>query len=83
MKEVMLRTVVTLSYQLKKSEFRPRSYEYEIRHEESLGRINVGLNSEERLLLTGKIDRLDVSEKVVMRPLYILVMKSRTLLEII
>lgn len=62
MKSVMLRTVMTLSYQLKKSSFKPIEHEFVFSKERSLGVINLGLNREEKLLITGKIDRLDVCE---------------------
>ncbi len=63
MKQIMLRTVNTLAYQLRKGNFKPVAYEYSFRHEQSLGELNLGLNEEERLYLTGKIDRLDVSDR--------------------
>ena len=63
MKKIMLRTVMTLSYQLKKSEFKPEAYEYKFTREQSLNKFNVGLGEEEKLYLTGKIDRMDVCRK--------------------
>lgn len=63
MKSVMLRTVKTLAYQLKNSTFMPERYEYSFVREQSLGKINLGLNEEEKIYLKGKIDRLDVSRQ--------------------
>lgn len=63
MKQIMLRTVNTLAYQLRKSTFKPEAYEYRFQREQSLGELNLGLNEEEHLYLTGKIDRLDVSRQ--------------------
>ncbi len=54
MKAVMLKTVKTIAYQLRKSSFVPYEYEYEF--DRSLKDNNVSVK------LTGKIDRLDVAD---------------------
>ncbi len=55
MKKVMLRTVKTLAYQLKKGEFKPYEYEYEFERE-----LRTDLTA---LKVKGKIDRLDLDVK--------------------
>lgn len=55
MKKVMLKTVRTLAYQLKKGEFRPYDYEYEFERE-----VGTDITS---LKVKGKIDRLDLDVK--------------------
>ncbi len=59
MKYVMLRTVKTLSYQLRNSAYVPIDYEMDFVAEKNLDVINVALDEPEKLRLRGKIDRLD------------------------
>ncbi len=54
MKKVMLRTVKTIAYQLKKGCFAPREYEYEFDRQMH--------GSTADIRLTGKIDRIDTAE---------------------
>lgn len=61
-KKVMLRTVMTVSYQLRKGEFRPVGYEVSFNRVASLNCLNLALDREEKLRLSGKIDRLDTYE---------------------
>lgn len=63
MKAVMVRTVGTLAYQLRKGDFKPYEYEYSFSSERSLKNLNLGLTKADKLILNGKIDRLDTCEK--------------------
>lgn len=63
MKDVMLRTVKTIAYQLRSGEYKPVEYEMSFSKVTDLDYINIGLNENERLKITGKIDRLDVNEQ--------------------
>lgn len=63
MKDVMIRTVKTLSYQLKKGDFKPFEYEYQFCTEREFDGISLGLKNSNKLKLNGKIDRLDTCEK--------------------
>lgn len=54
MKKVMLRTVKTLAYQMKKGDFKPYEYEFEFEREMK--------TSDGRITVKGKIDRLDIKE---------------------
>lgn len=62
-RRILLRTVQNLQYQLKKGSFVPQELEYSFRKEVSVDRVKLGLTDEEKLMLTGKIDRYDVFEK--------------------
>ncbi|MBP9995785.1 MAG: exodeoxyribonuclease V subunit gamma [Lachnospiraceae bacterium] len=63
MKAIMRRTVNTLAYQLRKSSYVPIAYEMSFSRQHNLGKLNLALNEEEKLKLSGKIDRLDVDDK--------------------
>jgi len=63
MGRVLTRTVTTLQSQLKKGEFRPDAYELSFQYAEALSSINVSLSAEEKMRLTGRIDRIDVAEE--------------------
>lgn len=62
-RRILLRAVQTLQYQLKKGSFVPQELEYSFRREVSVDRVKLGLNKDEKMMLTGKIDRYDVFEK--------------------
>lgn len=62
MKSVMLRTVKTLAYQLRKSEYSPIEYEMEFGETIDLDRLQADDGKHRKLKFTGKIDRLDVCE---------------------
>ncbi|MDE6531599.1 MAG: PD-(D/E)XK nuclease family protein [Lachnospiraceae bacterium] len=62
-RRILLRTVQNLQYQLKKGSFVPQELEYSFRKEVSVDRVKLGLTEDEKLMLTGKIDRYDVFEK--------------------
>lgn len=62
-RRILLRTVQNLQYQLKKGSFVPQELEYSFRKEVSVDRVKLGLTDDEKMMLTGKIDRYDVFEK--------------------
>ncbi len=68
MKRILLRSVDTLQYQLKKGSFMPRSMETEFSTVGNIDAINVNLTEDERgrilkrMKLTGRIDRIDACE---------------------
>ncbi|MBR1476473.1 MAG: PD-(D/E)XK nuclease family protein [Lachnospiraceae bacterium] len=59
MAKVMLRTVNSIKYQLRKGKYAPRGYEVKFEHASTLADIDVSLSEEEKLILRGKIDRID------------------------
>ncbi len=76
-RRILLRTVQNLQYQLKKGKFVPREFEYSFRKEVSVDRVKLGLTEDEKLMLTGKIDRYDVFEKDDMLYVKVIDYKSR------
>lgn len=50
---LMKRTIITLTYQLSQGKFKPLRHEYEFKRE-------IKLSDEAKMLLTGKIDRIDL-----------------------
>lgn len=62
MGRVLTRTVLTLQEQLKKGEFTPDAYELSFHYADRLDSINVSLSHEEKMRLTGRIDRIDTAQ---------------------
>lgn len=62
MKRILNRTVETLQYQLKKGSFQPSRFEVSFSSLQDLESVNVALSAEERMRLTGRIDRVDTLE---------------------
>ena len=63
MKRILNRTVDTLQKQLQKGEFVPMGHEISFRYVEDLAAVDVTLSQEEKMRLTGRIDRVDVAEE--------------------
>lgn len=63
MKRILNRTVDTLQKQLQKGEFVPMGHEISFRYVEDLEAVDVTLSQEEKMRLTGRIDRVDVVER--------------------
>ena len=61
MQEIMLRTVMTLSKQLRESTFEPAKYEYKFNRTLSLHDIDAESNNGVEVNLTGRIDRVDTA----------------------
>ena len=59
MGRILERTVLTLQYQLKKGSFVPKSYEMSFSSVSDLESVNIALSEEERMQLSGRIDRVD------------------------
>ncbi|MBQ9140593.1 MAG: PD-(D/E)XK nuclease family protein, partial [Lachnospiraceae bacterium] len=62
MQRILNRTVDTLQKQLQKGEFVPMGHEISFRYVEDLAAVDVTLSQEEKMRLTGRIDRVDVAE---------------------
>lgn len=62
MQRILNRTVDTLQKQLQKGEFVPMGHEISFRYVEDLESVDVTLSQEEKMRLTGRIDRVDVAE---------------------
>ena len=62
MKRVLLRTVDTVAYQVRKTSFRPKHFELEFKREVDVNEFKVGLSDDEKLKIRGKIDRIDTFE---------------------
>lgn len=62
LKRLMARSIDTLQYQLKKGMFEPRGFEISFQTLEDLASVNFTLPGEQRVRLSGRIDRLDVCE---------------------
>ena len=60
---ILLRTIETLQYQLKKGKFLPQNYEISFSALEDLDSVKLELNENEKLYLQGRIDRIDTYEK--------------------
>ena len=63
MQRILNRTVDTLQKQLQKGEFVPMGHEISFRYVEDLAAVDVTLSQEEKMRLTGRIDRVDVAEE--------------------
>ncbi len=63
MQRILNRTVDTLQKQLQKGEFVPMGHEISFRYVEDLATVDVTLSQEEKMRLTGRIDRVDVAEE--------------------
>ena len=62
MKRILLRTVKTLQYQLKKGLFQPNQFEISFSMMEDLNSVNIALSEDEKMRLHGRIDRVDTYE---------------------
>lgn len=62
MERILLRTVDTLQYQLRKGSFRPESYEMSFSAVSDLDSVTISLSEEEKMKLLGRIDRVDTVE---------------------
>lgn len=62
MKRILHRSVMTLGYQLGKGLFLPKSYELRFSEEIDPSNIRIGLTKEEKMIIEGKIDRVDTFE---------------------
>ncbi len=62
MGRILTRTVLTLQKQLNKGSFTPELFEVSFRQTDELASVNVALSEQERMRLTGRIDRVDVAE---------------------
>lgn len=63
MRRILNRTVQTLQYQLQKGAFTPESFELSFQMTSDLDAVNIALSREERMQLTGRIDRVDTCRK--------------------
>lgn len=62
MERILNRSVETIQYQLCKGTFTPESYELSFSSVSDLESVNIALSSEERMQLSGRIDRVDIYE---------------------
>lgn len=62
MKRILNRSVETIQYQLRKGTFTPESYELSFSSVSDLDSVNIALSKEERIQLSGRIDRVDTYE---------------------
>lgn len=62
MERILTRTVLTLQKQLKKGAFSPSHYEVSFQFTEDLDSIHVDLSEQEKMRLTGRIDRIDTAQ---------------------
>lgn len=63
MRRILNRTVQTLQYQLRKGSFTPENFELSFQVTSDLDAVNIALSEEERMQLTGRIDRVDTCRK--------------------
>ncbi len=63
MERILNRTVMTLQYQLKKGSFLPRHYEMSFSSVSDLDSVNIALSPDEKMRLSGRIDRVDIREE--------------------
>ncbi|MCR5106921.1 MAG: PD-(D/E)XK nuclease family protein, partial [Lachnospiraceae bacterium] len=61
-KRITGKTISTLTYQLKKGEFRPGEFEYAFSAGNSLSSLNIKLDGNRAVRLSGQIDRYDICE---------------------
>jgi len=62
MERILTRTVLTIQRQLKKGSFKPEAYEMSFRFTDDLESVHISLSEEEKMHLSGRIDRLDIAE---------------------
>lgn len=62
MKRIMTRTVNTIAYQIRKGSFTPKAYELSFSVTENIGDIDISLTQDEKMRLSGRIDRVDTLE---------------------
>ena len=62
MERILNRSVETIQYQLRKGTFTPESYELAFSSVSDLESVNIALSEEERMMLSGRIDRVDTYE---------------------
>lgn len=62
MKRILLRTIDTLQYQLKKGVFQPSQFEVSFSVLQDLESVNIALSKDEHMRLRGRIDRVDTCE---------------------
>lgn len=62
MKRILLRTVMTIAYQLRKGLYTPKKYEFIFRSEIDPKNIVTKLNANEKMVINGKVDRIDTYE---------------------
>lgn len=62
MKRILTRAVNTISYQLGKGRYVPEAFEVSFSVSQTLEDMNIALNEQEKMKLTGRIDRLDTYE---------------------
>lgn len=63
MQRILIRTVKTLQYQLRKGSFKPEKYELSFSSISDLDSLNIALSEEEKMQLKGRIDRVDTCEE--------------------
>lgn len=63
MERILWRTVRTLQYQLQKGKFLPSNYEISFSALEDLDAVRISLSDEEKMVLHGRIDRVDTYEE--------------------
>lgn len=63
MKRILTRTVMTLQNQLQKGSFTPDKFEMSFSTIKDLDSVNISLSEKERMLLKGRIDRIDTLEE--------------------
>ena len=62
MERILLRTVDTIQYQLRKGSFKPEYYEMSFSTITDLDSVDISLSDEEKMRLQGRIDRVDTVE---------------------
>lgn len=62
MERILCRSVQTIQYQLRKGTFEPESYELAFSGVSDLESVNIALSESERMMLSGRIDRVDTYE---------------------
>ncbi len=62
MERILNRSVETIQYQLQKGTFTPESYELSFSSVSDLESVNIALSEKERMILGGRIDRVDTYE---------------------
>ncbi|MEG1945940.1 MAG: PD-(D/E)XK nuclease family protein [Lachnospiraceae bacterium] len=69
-KRILKRTIESIAYQVKSSQFAPEGYEISFSFAENLEAVNFALSEEEKMRLKGRIDRIDTyktQEKVYVK----------------
>lgn len=61
-KRILLRSVMSIAYQLRKGKFEPDEMEYRVKHEIDIDKVKVGLDEDEKVILGGSVDRLDIAK---------------------